>query len=85
MGLQHQQILCNGQTVWAFDMQNGTHRCACGQILRLVTTDNVVARLETRPSERRIAGFDPDHRAEELEARDRDLSRVDFEQPFEAA
>lgn len=85
MALQHQQVLCNGETVWALDLANGTHRCPCGDILTLVRTDPIPDQKFFRPTERVLAGFDPDHRAEELEEKGKALSVVDFDSPFRDA
>lgn len=85
MALQHQQILCGGNLVWALDQADGTHRCECGDIVKVVLTDLVRDRAFFRPSERVLAGFDPDHRAEALEERGKALSVVDFDSPFKDA
>lgn len=82
MALHHERVLCHGEEAWALDMADGTHKCACGQVLRLTQTGGWPARREWRPSDRRIAGFELDGAELDAERREDLISSPDFERPF---
>lgn len=75
-------VYCKGRPVHVEQKADGSYTCACGQQMVGVAMGYG---YPWRTPERVIAGFDPDHRAEELEARDKALSVRDFESPFRDA
>lgn len=75
-------VYCKGRPVHVEQAADGSYTCACGQNRVGVA---VGYGYPWRTPERVIAGFDPDHRAEELERRDRELSVIDFDSPFKDA